>query len=89
MFCWNHDFDGFDTRCGLPPTYLDVGSAETFRDENVTYAHAIWRAGGNAELHVWPGGFHGFDSFAPTAALTREARHARTQWLSRTLACPP
>jgi acetyl esterase/lipase len=69
----------------LPPTYIDVGSAETFRDENVAYAQAIWRAGGDAELHVWPGAFHGFDSFAPTAALTREARHARTQWLSRTL----
>ncbi|WP_190815701.1 alpha/beta hydrolase [Saccharopolyspora pogona] len=70
---------------GLPPTYLDVGSAETFRDENVAYAQAIWRAGGDAELHVWPGAFHGFDSVAPTAALTREARHARTQWLSRIL----
>jgi acetyl esterase/lipase len=69
----------------LPPTYIDVGSAETFRDENVAYAHAIWRAGGDAELHVWPGAFHGFDSFAPTAALTRQARHTRTQWLSRIL----
>lgn len=70
---------------GLPPTYIDVGSAETFRDENVAYAHAIWCAGGDAELHVWPGAFHGFDSVAPTAALTRQARHARTQWLSRIL----
>ncbi|WP_285621302.1 alpha/beta hydrolase fold domain-containing protein [Actinoallomurus iriomotensis] len=70
---------------GLPPTYVDVGSAETFRDENVAYAHAIWCAGGDAELHVWPGAFHGFDSVAPTAALAREARHARTRWLSRVL----
>ncbi|MBM9506308.1 alpha/beta hydrolase [Streptomyces sp. KK5PA1] len=70
---------------GLPPTYIDVGSAETFRDENVAYAHAIWQAGGDAELHVWPGAFHGFDSVAPAAALTRAARHARTQWLSRTV----
>jgi acetyl esterase/lipase len=70
---------------GLPPAYIDVGSAETFRDENVAYAHAIWCAGGDAELHVWPGAFHGFDSVASTAALAREARHARTQWLSRVL----
>ncbi|MFD3488869.1 alpha/beta hydrolase [Streptomyces sp. NPDC058665] len=70
---------------GLPPTYIDVGSAETFRDENITYAHAIWRAGGDAELHVWPGAFHGFDSFVPTATLTREARRTRSQWLSRIL----
>jgi acetyl esterase/lipase len=70
---------------GLPPTYLDVGSAETFRDENIGYAQAIWQAGGDAELHVWPGAFHGFDSVAPAAALTRDARQARTQWLTRIL----
>ncbi|MFE1797297.1 alpha/beta hydrolase [Streptomyces sp. NPDC059517] len=70
---------------GLPPTYIDVGSAETFRDENVDYAHGIWRAGGDAELHVWPGAFHGFDSVAPAAALSREARDARTRWLGRIL----
>ncbi|AXG80861.1 alpha/beta hydrolase [Streptomyces paludis] len=70
---------------GLPPTYLDVGSAETFRDENIAYAQGIWRDGGHAELHVWPGAFHGFDSVAPTAVLSREARHTRTQWLSRVL----
>ena len=70
---------------GLPPTYIDVGSAEIFRDENVAYARAIWCAGGDAELHVWPGAFHGFDSVAPTAALSREARLARTRWLGRVL----
>ncbi|MFE7068767.1 alpha/beta hydrolase [Streptomyces sp. NPDC057620] len=70
---------------GLPPTYIDVGSAETFRDENVDYAHGIWRAGGDAELHVWPGAFHGFDSVAPAAALSREARDTRTRWLGRIL----
>lgn len=40
----------------LPPTFIDVGSTDTFRDEDVTYATRIWRAGGIAELHVWPGG---------------------------------
>ncbi|MEU4358108.1 alpha/beta hydrolase [Streptomyces virginiae] len=70
---------------GLPPAYIDVGSAETFRDEDVAYADALWRAGGEAELHVWPGAFHGFDSFAPGAALTRDARDARVRWLRRVL----
>ncbi|MEU6234765.1 alpha/beta hydrolase fold domain-containing protein [Kitasatospora sp. NPDC047058] len=70
---------------GLPPAYLEVGSAETFRDEAVAYANAIWRAGGTAELHVWPGAFHGFDTLAPRAALSREARDTRTRWLRRTL----
>ncbi|MEV7579631.1 alpha/beta hydrolase [Streptomyces erythrochromogenes] len=70
---------------GLPPAYIDVGSAETFRDEDVAYANAIWQAGGEAELHVWPGAFHGFDTLAPGAALSREARDARTRWLRRVL----
>ncbi|MFD6952699.1 esterase [Nocardiopsis sp. TSRI0078] len=68
---------------GLPPAFLDVGSAETFRDEVVDYASRIWKAGGSAELHVWPGGFHGFDSMAPQAALSRSAAAQRLPWLRR------
>nr|WP_235215644.1 alpha/beta hydrolase [Phaeacidiphilus oryzae] len=71
---------------GLPPAYIDVGSAETFRDEDVAYATRIWQCGGQAELHVWPGGFHGFEGMAPEAALSRDAREARTRWLRRLLA---
>jgi acetyl esterase/lipase len=71
---------------GLPPAFLDVGSAETFRDETVAYASRIWQAGGVAELHVWPGGFHGFDGFAPQATLSRSAREAHLDWLRRLLA---
>ncbi|MCX4785139.1 MULTISPECIES: alpha/beta hydrolase [unclassified Streptomyces] len=71
---------------GLPPTYIDVGSAEMFRDEDVAYANAIWQAGGEAELHVWPGAYHGFDGLAPRAALSQDARNARTRWLQRLLA---
>ncbi|WP_330234823.1 alpha/beta hydrolase [Streptomyces sp. NBC_00566] len=70
---------------GLPPAFLDVGSAETFRDEVVEYASRIWRCGGVAELHVWPGGFHGFDAFAPEAALSKAARAAQLGWLRRLL----
>ncbi|MER5447643.1 alpha/beta hydrolase [Streptomyces sp. NPDC002766] len=68
---------------GLPPAFLDVGSAETFRDEVVAYASRIWQAGGIAELHVWPGGFHGFDGFAPQASLSQSARAAHLDWLRR------
>lgn len=71
---------------GLPPAFLDVGSAETFRDEVVSYASRIWQGGGVAELHVWPGGFHGFDGIAPRAALSRAAQAARVDWLRRLLA---
>ncbi|MEV4346833.1 alpha/beta hydrolase [Actinoplanes sp. NPDC049596] len=70
---------------GLPPAFIDVGSAETFRDEDVAYAGRIWQSGGRAELHVWPGGFHGFDGLAPQAAISQEARAARLRWLKRLL----
>ncbi|MET9437240.1 alpha/beta hydrolase [Streptomyces sp. NPDC006551] len=70
---------------GLPPLFVDVGSAETFRDEVVTYAARFWRAGSVAELHVWPGGFHGFDALAPDADVSKRARATRVDWLRRTL----
>ncbi|GDY50791.1 hypothetical protein SVIO_014140 [Streptomyces violaceusniger] len=71
---------------GLPPAFIDVGAAETFRDEDVDYAGRIWRAGGQAELHVWPGAFHGFSGMAPRAAVSGDAREARLRWLRRLLA---
>jgi acetyl esterase/lipase len=71
---------------GLPPAFIDVGSAETFRDEAVLYASRIWQAGGVAELHVWPGGFHGFSGLAPQAAVSRDAAAAQLNWLRRILA---
>ncbi len=70
---------------GLPPTFIDVGSAEVFRDEDVAYASGIWAAGGECELHVWPGGFHGFDNLAPHARLSAAMFEARDRWLSRML----
>ena len=70
---------------GLPPTFLDVGSAETFRDETVEYAQKIWEAGGVAELHVWAGGFHGYEVI-PNAAISRATADAREAWVRRYLA---
>ena len=70
---------------GLPPAFIDVGSAETFRDEDVAYATRIWQAGGQAELHVWPGGSHAFAGMVPGAALSRAAVAAQRGWLRRML----
>jgi acetyl esterase/lipase len=71
---------------GLPPAFIDVGSAETFRDEDVAYASRIWQAGGSAELHVWPGGFHSFAGAMPQATMSRAAVAAQRDWLTRLLA---
>ncbi|MFF1740967.1 alpha/beta hydrolase [Streptomyces mirabilis] len=74
-----------DDLSGLPTTYVDAGSAEVFRDEDVAYATRIWAAGGQAELHVWAGGFHGFDALYPRARVSAEARRTRNDWLARVL----
>ena len=68
---------------GLPPAYIEVGAAEVFRDEAVDYASRIWAAGGQAELHVWAGGFHGFSGVAPDAVVSRAANATRDSWLER------
>nr|BFE64699.1 alpha/beta hydrolase [Dactylosporangium thailandense] len=71
---------------GLPDTYIDAGTAEVFRDEDVAYATRIWAAGGQAELHVWAGGVHGFDALFPHARVSAAARRTRNNWLARVLA---
>ncbi|MEV8207436.1 alpha/beta hydrolase [Streptomyces sp. NPDC079189] len=74
-----------DNLSGLPTTYIDTGSAEVFRDEDTDYATRIWAGGGQAELHVWAGGFHGFDALYPQARISAAARQTRTAWLARLL----
>jgi acetyl esterase/lipase len=70
---------------GLPPAFLEVGTAETFRDEVVDYATRLAQAGGEVELHVWPGAFHAFDFWVPTARISQDAAAARVRWLRRVL----
>ena len=73
---------------GLPPAFIDVGSAEALRDEGVAFASGIWAAGGEAELHVWQGGFHACESLVPEAAISRAMTSARASWLDRILSRP-
>ncbi|WP_026425658.1 alpha/beta hydrolase [Actinokineospora inagensis] len=69
----------------LPPAFIDVGAAEIFRDEATEYALRIWATGGQAELHVWAGGYHGFAGFSPDAEVSRSAEATRLSWLRRIL----
>jgi acetyl esterase/lipase len=70
----------------LPPTFIDVGSADLFRDEDVAFASTMWAGGGDCELHVWPGGYHGFQLLAPTCPLAQALYQTRRAWLTRVLA---
>lgn len=71
---------------GLPPAFIDVGAAEIFRDEAIAYADGIWRAGGDAELHVWSGAFHACDIFAAHTSVGRAMIQARNDWVERIIA---
>jgi acetyl esterase/lipase len=56
---------------GLPPTYLDVGDLDIFRDEDIEYARRLMDAGVPTELHVVPGCPHAFEAFAPEAEVSQ------------------
>ncbi|OTB00367.1 hypothetical protein M426DRAFT_236916 [Hypoxylon sp. CI-4A] len=68
----------------LPPTFLDCATAEPFRDEIVAFASKLWEGGVQAELHVWPGGPHGYDRIVPNAPFANLARQTRLSWIRRT-----
>lgn len=70
---------------GLPPAFVDAGANEVMRDEAVEYALRLWAAGGQAELHVWAGAFHGFTSDVPESTICRASQEARRSWLVRVL----
>lgn len=70
---------------GLPPTLIDVGEVETFRDECIEYARRLFAAGVPTELHVYPGAFHGFDLMAPDSAIGRLAWNLRWTAVTRAL----
>lgn len=70
---------------GLPPTYMEVGGSEVFRDEDIDYAARLSQAGVPTELHVWVGGFHGYEIFAPDIEIGRATLAARTSYVRRAL----
>ncbi|MBB3749322.1 acetyl esterase/lipase [Mycolicibacterium sp. BK634] len=55
---------------GLPPTYIDVGDLDIFRDEDIAYAAKLSAAGVPTELHVHPGCPHAFEALGPTAGVS-------------------
>lgn len=71
---------------GLPPTYVMVGSADGFVDEDVDYAERLRHAGVDVDLHVYAGGFHGFDGVAAGTALANRANRDVSDWLAARLA---
>jgi acetyl esterase/lipase len=56
---------------GLPPTYIDVGDLDLFRDEDILIAQRLSAAGVPVEFHLWTGAYHCSELFAPLADLSQ------------------
>ena len=55
----------------LPPTYIDVGDLDLFRDEDILIAQRLSAAGVPVEFHLWTGAYHCSELFAPLADLSQ------------------
>ncbi|WP_405969319.1 alpha/beta hydrolase [Streptomyces sp. NBC_00988] len=67
---------------GLPPAYIEVGQLDAFRDEDLSYATKLSRAGVPVEFHLHPGVPHEFDSIAFTTDVARRAIADRVRVLA-------
>jgi len=70
---------------GLPRTYIDCGSSDGFRDEAIEMAQRLSQAGVPVDMHLWGGGYHGFDRAAPDAAVSRAAKASRDEFVRRAI----
>ncbi len=71
---------------GFPPSFIDVGTLDLFRDEDIDLAQKLMQAGVPTELHVYPGSYHASESLAPTASLSQRIWSTRLTALRRALA---
>lgn len=69
----------------LPPTYVEVGTYESLRDEAVSFAARLSGEGVDVELHMWGGAFHSFDEWVPDTTISKTAHRVRCDWLRRRL----
>ncbi|MGD9955281.1 MAG: alpha/beta hydrolase [Candidatus Nanopelagicales bacterium] len=70
---------------GLPPTWIGVGSADLFHDEDVAYAEALREAGVPCTLHVTPGMPHAGQRFAVEAPASQAFERSGLEALARGL----
>ena len=58
---------------GLPPTFIAVGALDLFLEEDVEFSLRLSRARVPVELHVYPGGVHGFNFVSSTITSQYES----------------
>lgn len=70
---------------GLPPAYIDVGSVDLFRDEDIAFVARLTASGVPVEFHLYPGAYHASERFAPDAGLSQRIWANRLEALRRAL----
>ena len=68
---------------GLPPTHLDVGTLDIFRDENIQYVVRLAAANVETEFHLYPGLQHGFEGVGAATEVARQATQNRMRATQR------
>jgi triacylglycerol lipase len=71
---------------GLPPAFILIGALDLFLEESLEYARRLTRSGVPAELHVIPGGFHGFTLASGEVPQVQACMRLRRDALARALA---
>ena len=72
-----------DRLAGLPTALITCAEVDPFRDEAVDYALRLLHAGVSAELHVFAGTCHGFDSLLPDWSVSQRLFELQGAALSR------
>lgn len=67
---------------GLPPTYIDVGNLDLFRDESAEFAARLAAADVDVEFHLFSGLPHGFEG-AMAISKTVNAMKGRVEAMKR------
>jgi acetyl esterase/lipase len=69
----------------LPPTFIDVGTADLFRDEDIALAQRLLCAGVPTELHVYPAVYHAAELYAPDAEISHHMWSVRFRAMRKAL----
>lgn len=71
---------------GLPPVFIDVGTEDLFRDEDIALVSALAAAGNAVEFHLYPGAYHASEVLAPEASLSKRIMANRLDAVRRAVA---